>query len=147
MERHRAVSLYPGKTKCGVAFWVIDDSTLRAVAVGSLPIETINGVVGKFSPHVVFIESERPETDPNQAGIITLPGDTRLRYAHPSWRETYLPIPQKWGRKVGRYSLHATRLGFNELFRRGRKLRLREFKPVQYSGSWLERYRRRGVKQ
>jgi hypothetical protein len=147
MERKRAVSLYPGKTKCGIACWVVDDNCLRSVAVGSIPLETVRSLVARFNPDIVLIESERLETDPHQAGLITLPVGTKVCRCHPSWRTTYLPLPKRWGRGLGVYALNALKLGFSELFRRGQGLKLRDFKPVQYSGTWLEQWRRHGLKQ
>jgi hypothetical protein len=147
VERKRAVSLYPGKAKCGVAFWIIDDNILRSLAVGSIPLETVHALVGRFAPDLVLIESERTETDPYKAGSFTLQSGTKVRRCHPSWRQAYIPLPGGWGRRLGIYALNALKLGFSELFRRGQGLKLRDFKPVQYSGTWLEQWRRRRVKQ
>ena len=148
MQRKRAISLYPGTAKCGIAFWIVDDDCLSAVAVGSIPLETVRSVVESFAPNLVLIEDRRLQTCGHKAGLLTLPAGTKVRRTPETWREAYLPLPNPdWGREVGVWAINALKLGFHALFQRGKGLKLREFKPVQYSRSWLDRYRRRGVEQ
>lgn len=114
--RLRHAALYPTKTTTGISLWVTDGRFLRAIAVGSVPTETLHPHLELFSPDIIILESSRTNRTP--VAQIKIPAPRSLRFAHPEWSEHSLRVLQGLPRKLHSTVQNAYRIGFNEVVRR-----------------------------
>ena len=131
MIRERVAVAFPGTRKVGLSLWVIDDRTIKHVAVGSVGTDVVGDTLARFRADTLVVETHRPIRTP--AGPFRATADA-LVYAHPGWRD--VPMRQPLG-ELGVLGQNAWRMGFHHLIRRG-PYRFGHLDIALLTPEWLE---------
>lgn len=111
--RERYISLFPSTRTVGVAIWLLDNSYLRTVAVGTVPTTGLLPLLQRLLPDTIYLEGVR-ERDGSLS--IPIPEGAKFRFAHPEWRNNRTVLP--FLRRVSPLARNAYHMGFNEVVRR-----------------------------
>jgi len=133
MIRERIAVAFPGAQKVGLSLWIIDDSQITRVAVGSVGTDVVGAYLERFKADTLVIESHRPIKTP--AGPFRATADS-IVFAHPSWHDTPMRAPLG---QLGMLGQNAWRMGFNHLVRRG-PYRLGRLDIALLTPEWLEAF-------
>lgn len=133
MRRERVVCAYPGTAKVGVSLWILEDSRIARVALGTAEATTVGPLFERFDPDLLIIEAGRDQ------GVKCAPFHARsrdLNIVHPGWRDAPLRKPQ---RGMSYLAHNAWRMGFHQLVRRGR-YKIGILSPEPLTHEWLDRH-------
>ena len=133
MVRERIAVAYPGRTKVGVSLWVIEDRRIVRCAVGSLGLDRVGGVLGRFGADLLLLPTGTPVWD-DPAPFRAAAGD--LRFVHPRWAATPLAAPTC---RVGALAQNAWRMGYQHIVRDG-PYRIGTMIPEIFDDDWLARH-------
>jgi len=132
--RTRHASVYPGKTRCGLAFAIADGRKIVYQAVGTVDTSQVAGILETFQPDALYYATDRIE---GTGAVVPIPGDINtLRVARRGWYNlnVYNPIRQLSG-KFGNY---AYRIMFSELILWGDFFLTGNRKVHPLDDAWLE---------
>lgn len=133
MIRERIAAAYPGTRKVGLSLWLIEDRTIKRVAVGSVESSIVGALLERFDPETLIVEAHRP------IKIAARPFRAAARdmlYAHPSW--STIPMREIIG-DLGILGQNAWRMGFNQLVRRG-TYRFADIDIAPITPEWVEAF-------
>lgn len=133
MTRERIAVAYPGRTKVGLALWVIDDRHIVRAAVGSVGMDQVAGYLARFSADALLVPTGTPVWGGASAFRATA---SDLRFVHPRWANAPLAKP---ARRVGALAQNAWRMGYQHIVRDG-PYRIGTMIPEILDADWLERH-------
>jgi hypothetical protein len=134
--RERFAAIYPGTRKVGVSLWLVEDGRITHLAVSSVPIIALSGILERFCADVLYIESLR--TANTAAAKVKAFAERGLRFARPDWGNVPLSVLAGLPKRQGRLAQNAYRIGFSEIVRRGPYSIGEDFRASELTREWLE---------
>lgn len=135
--RRRIAYVYPGVRKSGVGALILDGRDVIAVAVGSLPRETVGPVLEVFRPDELVVSDTKIHDKDH--GLVDIPSTiTNLRFARSGWENHDLPLTDREHPQRGAYVHNVYKLLFDDGIRR-RDVRLFRYKVEEFTPEWAQR--------